>query len=126
MKLKEMIGHSFEIGPNSGWTGVTRCSYGLKVGMLLQLSGWKLILPGSALRILLQPTIMGGGQRKFSIATNSINADYERNTARCQDGTVKSVIKRVYAIEEIGRAFERLRSGRIRGKLVVVISEGEK
>lgn len=77
----------------------------------------------NTLKTFLWPTILGGGQRKFSIAARkSSTADYERIAAWVQVGTLRPVIERVYAINDISEAFERHRSGRTRGKLVVKAS----
>lgn len=79
---------------------------------------------GNMLKIFLWPAILGGGQRSFSIAARkSSTSDYDHIAAWVQEGTVKPVIEHVYAIEDIGEAFERLRTGRTRGKLVVKIND---
>lgn len=77
----------------------------------------------NTLKIFLWPTALGGGQRKFSIAARkSSTVDYERIAAWVQDGTVRPVIERIYAVDNAAEAFGRLRSGRTRGKLVVKVS----
>lgn len=78
----------------------------------------------NALKVFLWPTALGGGRRTFSIAARkSSTADYEQIAAWIQDGTVKPAIEHVYAIEDVAEAFERLRSGRVRGKLVVKLTQ---
>lgn len=76
----------------------------------------------STLKILLWPAFLGGRQQKFGVAARKSSiSDYERIAAWVQDGTVKPVIERIYAMDDVGEAFQRLRSGRTRGKLVVKI-----
>lgn len=78
----------------------------------------------SAFKAFLWPAILGGGQRKFSIAARKSNTtDYEQIAAWVQDGTVKPVTEHVYAVEDVAEAFERLRSGRARGKLVLKLTQ---
>ncbi|GAB7326477.1 hypothetical protein MBLNU13_g10475t1 [Cladosporium sp. NU13] len=78
----------------------------------------------NALKVFMWPAVLGGGQRKFSIAARkSSTADYEQIAAWFQNGTVKPEIERVYDIDDAAEAFERLRSGRVRGKLVVKLTQ---
>ena len=75
------------------------------------------------LSIMLWPTMLGGGRRKFQFVGRTSNAkDYERIAAWISDGVVKSVIEKIFDIEDVRGAFERLKSGRTRGKLVVKLT----
>lgn len=41
-----------------------------------------------------------------------------------EQGKVKAVIEEEYSLEDAGKAFARLKSGRVRGKLVVNVANG--
>ena len=74
-------------------------------------------------QIMLLPVFLGGGKRPFQIVGRSSNAQhYEQIAAWINDGLIKPVIEKTYGIEDVSKAFERLKSGRTRGKLVVRIT----
>lgn len=76
----------------------------------------------SILPILLWPTFLGGGQREFQlVGRTSSQADYDRIAEWIKTGTIKIVIEDVYEMKDVKAAFARLKSGRVRGKLVVKI-----
>ena len=78
----------------------------------------------NALKVFMWPAVLGGGQRKFSIAARkSSTTDYEQLAAWVGDGSVQPEIEHVYDLEDIAEAFERLRTGRVRGKLVVKLTQ---
>jgi NADPH:quinone reductase-like Zn-dependent oxidoreductase len=73
-----------------------------------------------AIKIFFIPSWLGGGKRKFGFVTAARKAqDYVQIAKMMQDGKVKAVIEKEYALEQCGEAYERLKSGRVRGKLVV-------
>lgn len=73
--------------------------------------------------IMLWPRVLGGGQRKFQIVGRATNAQhYEQIAQWISGGIVKPVIEQTYDLEDIRQAFARLKSGRVRGKLVIKIS----
>ena len=75
------------------------------------------------LTITLLPTLLGGGQRKFQLVGRTSNAQqYKRIATWVSEGLVKPVIEQIYDIEDVKKAFERLKSGRTRGKPVVRIT----
>lgn len=85
--------------------------------------GLRLSFIRDVLSIMLWPTLLGGGQRKFQFVGRASNApDYERIATWISDGLVKPVIEKTYDIEDVSKAFERLKSGRTRGKLVVRVT----
>jgi NADPH:quinone reductase-like Zn-dependent oxidoreductase len=75
------------------------------------------------LSIMLWPAFLGGGQRKFQLVGRTPNAqDYEQIAEWIRQGTVKVVIEQTFELEDVGKAFKRLKSGRTCGKLVVKVA----
>lgn len=76
----------------------------------------------------LVPTWLGGGQRPFSFGLASTNLeDFMKLGQLVKEGKVKPIIDESFAFEDVPRAYERLRKGRSRGKIVVCIGDaGEK
>lgn len=73
--------------------------------------------------ILLWPTFLGGGSRRFQLVGRTVDAqDYGRIAAWISEGVIKPVIEHIYDIEDIRTAFRKLKTGRARGKLVVRIA----
>lgn len=74
-------------------------------------------------KIFLWPAVFGGGRRTYQFLGASTNADHYRDIARMMArGEVRAQIEEIYDLEDVGRAFERLHSGRVRGKLVVKVA----
>ncbi|EME84105.1 uncharacterized protein MYCFIDRAFT_162964 [Pseudocercospora fijiensis CIRAD86] len=72
------------------------------------------------------PRWLGGGQAKFVfLACKPSREQMETIDKWMVEGKVRAIIEKVYEMEDAGKAFERLKSGRVRGKLVVKIG-GEK
>lgn len=72
--------------------------------------------------IVFWPTFLGGGQRKFQLIGRKSNInDYEMVAEWIRTGAIKVVIEKVYQLKDIKEAFARLRSGRVRGKIVVKV-----
>ena len=75
-------------------------------------------------KIFLWPRFLRGGQRKYVPFTTAANAEqYSVLAEMMAEGKVRGVIEEIYALEDLGRAFERLRTGRVTGKLVVKVAE---
>lgn len=75
------------------------------------------------LSIFLWPSALGGGQRKFQFVTCAANATQYAELAKwLAEGKMKAVIEREYDLEQAGEAYERLKTGRTRGKLVVKVA----
>ncbi|KAJ3540729.1 hypothetical protein NM208_g4929 [Fusarium decemcellulare] len=73
--------------------------------------------------IHLLPKWLGGGQRKFVF--HSVTANPENFTQVAQwiaEGKVKPVIGEEFSLEEAGKAYQKLKAGATRGKLVVRVS----
>ena len=75
------------------------------------------------LKIFLWPSLLGGGQRKFQFLTCVVNAkQFAHIGEMMKEGKVKPVVDEVYNLEDASRAFQKLKSGGFRGKLVVKIA----
>lgn len=73
--------------------------------------------------IFLWPSFLGGGQRKFGfVAANSDVQQYEQIAKWMKEGKVKPVIEQVFAMDDVAKAYERLKTGRTRGKLVIKVA----
>lgn len=61
--------------------------------------------------------------RPFQFVTLKSNAEQYAHIAKwMQEGKVKAIIEQEFALEDAGKAFERLKSGRTRGKLVIKVA----
>jgi len=75
------------------------------------------------LSIFLWPSALGGGQRKFGFVTAKSDVQHYELVAKwMKEGQVKPVIEQVVGIEDVSKAYERLKTGRTRGKLVIKVS----
>ena len=72
------------------------------------------------------PRLLGGGKRPFAFLGLENNYDHFREIAGWMaEGKVKALIDEVYGMEDKGpvRAYEKLKTGRVKGKLVVRVAE---
>jgi len=72
------------------------------------------------------PRLLGGGNTKFQfIGVTSNYEDYKQIGQWMQEGKVKAITDEVYGMEDKGpvKAFERLRTGRAKGKVVVRVAD---
>jgi NADPH:quinone reductase-like Zn-dependent oxidoreductase len=66
------------------------------------------------------PTWLGGGQRPFSFAFASTNYDdYQGLAELVAKGNVRPVIDHTFDMEHTSEAYNKLRTGRAKGKIVV-------
>ena len=75
---------------------------------------------------MMWPGILGGGQRPFEFLGLANNYDqFQEIAGWMAEGKVKALIDEVYGMEDKGpvKAFERLRTGRAKGKIVVRVAE---
>ena len=75
---------------------------------------------------MMWPKFLGGGQRQFIFLGLANNYDHFKEIAEWMaQGKVKALVDEVYGMEDKGpvRAFERLKTGRAKGKIVVRIAE---
>lgn len=76
----------------------------------------------SMLRILYQPSWLGGGKRKSQFLLRKSSAeDYKQVIDLMKDGKVKAVIENEYSLEDAGDAIAKLKGGRTRGKIVIKV-----
>lgn len=89
------------------------------VGMTINL--WAVY---NMLSIFLIPSFLGGGQRKYEFLTaNSKAVDYAAIGKLLAEGKVKPVIEETFTLDTVPEAFQKLKTGRVRGKLMVKISD---
>ncbi|KAJ9629554.1 hypothetical protein H2203_001928 [Taxawa tesnikishii (nom. ined.)] len=70
----------------------------------------------------LWPGFLGGGQRPFQfVMTNTNYDDFEQIGRWMAEGKVKAVIDEKFAMGDAVKAFEKLKTGRARGKIVVKV-----
>ncbi|KAL2000237.1 hypothetical protein VTN02DRAFT_3380 [Thermoascus thermophilus] len=73
---------------------------------------------------LLRPRFLGGGRRQLDVMLlNNNKEDLERIGRWMMEGKVRAVIDSTYEFEDAVQAFEKLKSGRARGKIVVHVAE---
>ena len=70
------------------------------------------------------PGFLGGGKRKISMLMADINsADLAQVGKWMQEGQVKPVIDSQFAFEDLPKAYEKLKTHRAKGKIVVAVSK---
>ena len=79
---------------------------------------------GTMARRILQPAFLGGGRRRFHFVTvQSRSEDYVQIGKWLAEGKAKTVIDQVFKWEDAPKAFEKLRTGRTTGKIIVHVTE---
>lgn len=69
---------------------------------------------------MMLPSFLGGGSRKFSLAmAKNKHEDLARLGEWIAAGKIKVVVDEVFEFEDAPKAYEKLRTGRARGKIVV-------
>jgi NADPH:quinone reductase-like Zn-dependent oxidoreductase len=87
----------------------------VQVGMGLSMADMKLITS----RMML-PAFLGGGARKFTLAVaKSTHEDLARLGEWIAAGKIKVVIDQIFEFEDAPKAYEKLRKGRAKGKIIV-------
>ncbi|KAH0168600.1 NAD(P)-binding protein, partial [Aureobasidium melanogenum] len=90
----------------------------VNVGATMSLDFFRRMLP-----IFLLPRFLGGGKMKYEFLTcHAKEADFTQIGKWMAEGKVKPVIAKVFSLEDVPKAFETLKTGRVRGKLVVKVS----
>lgn len=80
----------------------------------------------SLLSRMMWPGFLGGGKRPFQFLGAANNYDHFKEIGEWMaEGKVKALVDEVYGMEDKGpiRAFERLKTGRAKGKIVVKVAE---
>ena len=87
----------------------------VQVGMGMSMADMRLMTS----RMLL-PSFLGGGSRKFSLAVaKNKHEDLARLGEWIAAGKIKVVVDEVFEYEDAPKAYEKLRTGRARGKIIV-------
>jgi NADPH:quinone reductase-like Zn-dependent oxidoreductase len=74
---------------------------------------------------MLRPTWMGGGKRAYSFVAMKTKQDDLAQLASWQaEGKIKAVIDEVFEYEDVPKAIEKLKTGHVKGKLVIHVSKG--
>ncbi|OQO14435.1 hypothetical protein B0A48_01312 [Cryoendolithus antarcticus] len=76
-------------------------------------------------RMFYLPSWLGGASRETQfLRRRSDKAGFEQLASWMRDEKLRVEVQEVFGLEEAGRAFEVLRGGRVRGKIVVKVAEG--
>ena len=91
----------------------------IQVGAVMSLSGLYSIFTRS-----FWPTYFGGGKRSFSFILVQTNYDdYAQLAQWMKEGKVRPVIDTVFDFEKGNEAYQKLKTGRAKGKIVVRVTE---
>lgn len=72
----------------------------------------------------LVPGFLGGGKRQWKfITTNQSHTDLESIAELIKSGAVKPVLDEVFTFDKAPQAYEKLKTGRTKGKIVIKVSE---
>ncbi|KAJ8117932.1 hypothetical protein OPT61_g968 [Boeremia exigua] len=73
---------------------------------------------------LLVPSFLGGGKRPYQVLmTKTSTDDLKQLGAWMKEGKIRAVLDEVFEWDDAPRAFEKLKSGRSKGKLVIHIKQ---
>jgi NADPH:quinone reductase-like Zn-dependent oxidoreductase len=76
-----------------------------------------------ALKMRLWPAFLGGGKRKYlAFFPDSKYEDLELVGNWMKEGKVKPIIDQKFSFEQAPKAFEKLKSGRAKGKIVIDVA----
>ncbi|KAI8931616.1 hypothetical protein NX059_011268 [Plenodomus lindquistii] len=93
----------------------------VQVGAGISLSVTKQIMSS-----MLLPTVLGGGKNSFQLLMASPNQQHLEILAKwMEEGKLKGVTDMLFEWEDAPKAFERLKTGRARGKVVVKVQQKE-
>ncbi|KAH4187561.1 hypothetical protein HBH71_130020 [Parastagonospora nodorum] len=71
----------------------------------------------------LMPGVLGGGKRPFAFGMAATNFEHFTEIGKLlEDGKVRPVIDEVFAFENVPEAYRKLKTGHVKGKLVVKVS----
>ncbi|KAK5209387.1 hypothetical protein LTR41_004923 [Exophiala xenobiotica] len=78
------------------------------------------------LKRLLWPSVLGGAQRKLlHLRVRNNYADFVQMGKWLEEGKIQAVVEEVVPFAQVPRAFEQLKSHRVRGKVLIKVAEGE-
>ncbi|KAJ6118968.1 hypothetical protein N7471_013588 [Penicillium samsonianum] len=91
----------------------------IQVGMGMSLSAMKQLIGNVML-----PSFLGGGKRKYIFVMAKANGtDFDQLASWMKEGKIRAVIDSTFDFNSAPKAFERLKTGRARGKVVVHVKE---
>lgn len=72
----------------------------------------------------LVPSFFGGGKRSYQLIMAAVSTeDFRQLAAWMKEGKVKAVLDEVFEWEDAPRAFEKLKTGRAKGKIVIHVKQ---
>lgn len=75
-------------------------------------------------KCMLLPSFLGGGRRGFRFIGVGNNPDQLVQLGQwMKEGRLKTVLDGAYSLEDAGKAFQQLKTGRTRGKIVVHVTD---
>ena len=73
---------------------------------------------------MMWPTMLGGGKRRIEfLAVKNKYEDFEQIAQWMKEGKVKAVIDSTFELKDAAKAYEKLKTGRAKGKVVVHVTE---
>jgi NADPH:quinone reductase-like Zn-dependent oxidoreductase len=73
---------------------------------------------------MMLPAFLGGGKRKFVfLAAKPASADLDQLAAWMVEEKLRAVIDSTFEFSDTPKAFERVKTGRVRGKVVVHVKK---
>lgn len=80
----------------------------------------------SILERMCWPTVLGGGRRAYEmLQVGNEREGLERIAGWMAEGKVRAVVDEVFEMGEAPKAYEKLREGRARGKIVVRVADDQ-
>lgn len=126
LKAKGQVFDAVIDNVGSSWVLFNQCEAYLKPnGVFVQVAAQVTVAGmGGMIRKMMQPKILGGVGRKFHfVSVKSRAEDFEQVGKWMKEGKVKPVIGETFAFEDVPKAFESLRTGHTKGKIVVHVGE---
>lgn len=75
-------------------------------------------------KMMVWPTLLGGGKRPYQfLGAKTKYEDLKQIGQWMQEGKVKAIIDQKFAFEDAPKAFEKLKTGRAKGKVVVEVAQ---
>lgn len=86
-------------------------------------SGPSLAFLRFALSAFLVPSFLGGGKRRFALGMGDVKGEkLEELRGWIEEGKLRTVVDGVWPMEKVVEAFERLKTGRARGKVIIDVA----
>ena len=92
---------------------------------LIAPEGWFISTGGQGMSMLATPLYRLRGQNADSVVVESWSQDLERLNTLVANGELRPVIDSEFRLDQAQEAYERNRSGRCRGKVIIKVTEGD-